>query len=154
MDTMKKTDSGQKKVLVVEDDDKIRQIISRTLEMNGYMVMQASDGPQGLDKSKEADIVLLDMFLPGLSGHDLMGQVRGSGNYVPIVVMSAVLDREGAEKMCGKFGIVDFMEKPFKAADLVAKIGKAASVADDMRFMRKATDRLRGFIERQSKIAL
>lgn len=149
MDTMKKTDSGQKKVLIVEDDRNIRQIIARTLQIHGYTVLESGDGKEGYDLSHEADVILLDMFLPGISGPDLMKKVRENGNYVPIVVMSAVLDQEGAEKSCNKFGMVDFIEKPFKATDLISKIDKAAHVADDLRFVRKATDRLKGFIERQ-----
>jgi len=152
MNTLKKTESGMtKKVLVVEDDERIRTIVARTLEQNGYMVLQAPDGVAGLQQADKADIVLLDMFLPGLSGQDFMKKVRGAGNYVPVVVMSAVLDKENAEKTCEPYGIVDFIEKPFKAADLVSKIGKAASIAEDLRFVRKATDRLKGFIDRQAQ---
>jgi FixJ family two-component response regulator len=68
-----------------------------------------------------------------------------------VVVMSAVLDRTQAIKNCEQFGIVDFMEKPFKAKDLIGKVERAAQTADDLRFVRKATDRVRGFIERQAQ---
>ena len=151
MDTLKKTEFATKKVLVIEDDERIRTIVARTLENNGYLVLQASNGIQGVEQAEKADIVLLDMFLPGMSGQDVLKKVRSTGNYVPVVVMSAVLDKVNAEKSCEPYGIVDFIEKPFKAADLVEKVGHAASVADDLRFVRKATDRLKGFIDRQAQ---
>jgi FixJ family two-component response regulator len=116
------------------------------------MVTEAADGQEALEEADKADIVLLDLFMPKVSGDAFMKQVRGNGNYVPIVVMSAVLDRAQAVKDCKQFGIVDFIEKPFKANDLVGKVEKAAEIAEELRVIRKATDKVRGFIERQSRI--
>lgn len=155
MNTLRKapeTSSGIKKVLVVEDDSKIRTIVSKILEANGYLVVQAANGVEALGQTDKVDIVLLDLFMPGVSGDQFMKKVRSAGNYVPVVVMSAVLDRDQAMKSCEQFGIVDFMEKPFKADELVKKVGKAATVADDLRFVRKATDRVKGFIDRQAQV--
>lgn len=153
METMKspQTETGVKKVLVVEDDVHIRAIVTRILERKGYLVLEAGDGHEAVERAQQADIILLDLFLPGMTGDEVMKKVRESGNYVPVVVMSAVLDRQKAVENCKGYGIVDFIEKPFKANELAEKIGKAAHVADDIKFVRKATDRLKGFIERQAK---
>jgi CheY-like chemotaxis protein len=154
METLKKspeTQVGPKRVLVVEDDAHIREIVARILQSNGYLVEEAGDGREALAQADNADVILLDLFMPNVSGDSFMRQIRGSGNYVPVVVMSAVLDRTQAIKNCEQFGIVDFMEKPFKAKDLIGKVERAAQVSDDLRFVRKATDRVKGFIERQAQ---
>lgn len=155
METLRRnpsTDAGVKKVLVVEDDPRILEIVSNTLHKKGYMVLEASDGKIGLQQVGQADIVLLDLFMPGIAGDEFMRKVRGAGNYVPIVVMSAILDKEDAVKNCESYGIVDFLAKPFKSNDLVEKIGNAAKVADQIKFVPKATERVRGFIERQARV--
>lgn len=153
METLKKspeTQLGPRRVLVVEDDAHIRGIVTRILQSHGYLVVEAADGQEAFEHVDNADVILLDLFMPNVSGDSFMKQVRGSGNYVPVVVMSAVLDRSQAMKNCEQFGIVDFMEKPFKAIELLGKVDKASKVSDDLRFVRKATDRVRGFIERQA----
>lgn len=144
------TEHSVKKVLVVEDDARIRQAVTSILEKNGYLVLQAADGEDGFNQSEKADIILLDMFLPKLPGDQFMKKVRDSGNYVPVVVMSASISKGEAIKSFEDYGIIDFVAKPFQAADIVEKVKHAGTVADNMRFLRKATDRIKGFIERQT----
>jgi DNA-binding response OmpR family regulator len=155
METLRKnpgTETTLKKVLVVEKDGRIRDNVARVLQDQGYMVLQAEDGNEGLKMVDQADIILLDLFIPGTSGGAFMKKVRGAGNYVPIVVMSATLDKEKAIQDCESYGIVDFVEKPFKGHSLCEKIGKAAKVSEDLKYVRKATEGVKGFIERQAKI--
>lgn len=153
METVQKhptTEHSVKKVLVVEDDPRIRQVVTSILEKQGYLVLQASDGEEGFKKSEQADIILLDMFLPKLPGDQFMKKVRDSGNYVPVVVMSASISKGEAIKSFEDYGIVDFVAKPFQAIDILEKVKHAGTVADNIRFIRKATDRIKGFIERQT----
>ena len=142
----------RKTVLVIEDDQPIRDAALWALEKSGYRVLQARDGEEGLALAEEADIVLLDLFLPKVSGEEFLETIRGQGNYVPVVIMSAAFSREEGLRKFGKLGIVDFVPKPFQMSTLVDQVGRAAAVADDMTYMSKATDRLRGFIERQTRV--
>lgn len=141
----------RKTVLVVEDDRAIRNIIGTILDNHNYNVIAACDGVEGLKSVEKADVVLLDLFLPELSGEEFLKKVRGCGNYVPVVVMSAAGKGPEEMAMLKSFGIVDFLAKPFEKYGLISAVGKAAAVADDMSFVRKATDRLKGFIERQAR---
>lgn len=141
----------KKTVLVVEDDQAIRDAAAWALELSGYRVLQAKDGEEGLVQCKKADIVLLDLFIPKVPGEEFLGALRSQGNYIPVIIMSAVLDREEGLRKFGKQGIVDFIPKPLTMSTLVDHVGKAAGVVDDMAYMAKATDRLRGFNDRQSR---
>lgn len=145
------TDPEKKTVLVVEDDQAIRDAVVWALELSGYRTLQARDGEEGLAQAKEADIVLLDLFMPKVSGEEFLGTLRGQGNYIPVIIMSAAFDREEGLRKFGKQGIVDFIPKPFTMSILVDQVGKAADVVDDMAYMSSATDRLRGFNDRQSR---
>ncbi len=139
----------RKRVLVVEDDIAIRKMISNIIGSKGFDVVQAGDGEEALKLVDEADVVLLDLFMPKVSGEEFLHKVREAGNYVPVVVMSAGYGRhEGADKL-KSYGIVDFIPKPFSNKEVADKVVHAAGLADDMKFVRKATDRLKGFIERQ-----
>jgi DNA-binding response OmpR family regulator len=144
-------DPEKKTVLVVEDDQAIREAAVWALEKNGYGVIQAKDGEEGLGKVEAADIVLLDIFMPKVSGEEFLATLRNQGNYVPVIIMSAAFDREEGLRKFGKQGIVDFIPKPFTMSTLVDHVGKAAGVVDDLAYMSKATDRLRGFIARQAR---
>lgn len=145
-------DQEKKTVLVVEDDRGIRDAAVMALEKSGYRVLQARDGEEGLRQAEEADIVLLDLFMPKVSGQEFLETLRGQGNYVPVVIMSAGFDREEGLRRFGELGIVDFVPKPFQMTALIDQVGKAAGVVDNMVYMSKATDRLRGFIERQTRV--
>ena len=143
----------RKKVLVVEDDKAIRSVISTIIGGKGFDVVQASDGEEALKLVDDADVVLLDLFMPKLTGEEFLQRVRKAGNYVPVIVMSAGYGKkEGIEKL-KNYGIVDFIPKPFPSTKEVSdKVVHAAGLADDMKFVRNATDRLKGFIERQKAL--
>lgn len=139
-----------KKVLLVEDDRVLNDIIARSLRTVGHEVLVAEDGEDGLEKVKEADLVLLDLKLPRISGEQFLKRVRESGNYVPVIVITG-LERSDALERIGKYEIVDFIPKPFSSADLHSKIEKAIGVAEQFECIEKATSKLGSFIERQKR---
>lgn len=139
-----------KKVLVVEDDPAIAAALGRRLENLGYKVMRAGTAKHGLDLADEADFMFLDMRLPDFSGEILLERLRNAGNYIPVIAMSAILTKDEAELCLAKFQIVDFMEKPFTLQEVAEKAGHAAEKVEQIRFIGKATEKIKEFIEHQN----
>lgn len=142
----------KKKVLLVEDDNGIRMAAVSVLERHGYEVKAVSDGEEALKQVDGADVVLLDIFLPKLTGDEFLRRIRSKGNYVPVVIMSAAMQEKEALDCFKEFKVVDYVAKPWKTKDLLAKVDRAASIADDLSVVRQTTDRLKGFISRQAAL--
>lgn len=130
-----------KKVLVVEDDPAIRKAVEFILEGNGHRVMAAGNVRDGMLLAPDADVILLDLKLGGESGDQFLEQLRAAGHYTPVIVMSAVYPRVEAETRLKKFKIIDFIEKPFKAKDLIAKVQTSERVAGTIESTCEAADR-------------
>jgi two-component system response regulator VicR len=113
----------RKKVLVVEDEPKIREGIIDALSFQGFEVMSAERGDEALSKAimLNPDLILLDIMLPKLNGLDVCENLRESGIKAPIIFLSAKgqeSDRvEGLER-----GADDYITKPFSIKELIARI--------------------------------
>ena len=110
------------RVLLVEDEESYREATSYMLRREGYEVVAAADGRTGLDEfaSAGADIVLLDLMLPGLSGVEVCRQLRQTSS-VPVIMVTA-RDSE-IDKVVGlEIGADDYVTKPFSHRELVARI--------------------------------
>jgi two-component system, OmpR family, alkaline phosphatase synthesis response regulator PhoP len=112
-----------RRILVVEDDRALRQALAFNLSREGYEVSIAVDGEQalGLARREPADLILLDVMLPGMSGTELLRVLRGEGIQTPVIVLSA----KGAEvdRVVGlKLGADDYVAKPFSRPELLARI--------------------------------
>lgn len=142
---------ARKNVLVVEDDTNLAKGLGAILDRLGYGVSYAKDAKEGAAMASEADLVFLDLRLPGVSGEVLLEDLRHAGNYIPVVVMSAMVPREEAVVRLKKHGIVDFLEKPFSLREVADKAGKASKMCDKLHGVILNTDRLKGFIERQAR---
>ena len=111
------------KVLVVDDDQAVRESLRRSLEYNGYDVALAADGAQALAGIGTAapDVVIMDVMMPKLDGIEATRALRIAGNDVPILVLTArdaVGDRvEGLDA-----GADDYLTKPFALAELLARL--------------------------------
>lgn len=138
-----------KKVLVVEDDNGVRAAICSILERHGYKVSAVPDGEEAMKVVEDSDLVLLDIFLPKITGDEFLRRLRSQGNYIPVVLMSAAMTEVDARECFKEFKIVDFVTKPFRTKDLLQKVEKAASIADNLQVMKLATARLKGFVDRQ-----
>ncbi|WP_041061881.1 response regulator transcription factor [Jeotgalibacillus campisalis] len=114
---------SKKRILVVEDEEKIARVLELELEYEGYTVIKARDGLEGLQKFREEkwDLILLDIMLPGMNGVDLLKRIRHSGDQTPIIMLTAKDEIE--DKVTGlDLGANDYVTKPFQFEELMARI--------------------------------
>jgi len=112
-----------RKVLVVEDDHAMAVALRDGFEYEGYKVMVAKDGSAGLQLATEekADLIILDVMLPKMSGLDICKQLRASGNNVPVIMLTA--RGQEIDKVLGlKIGADDYVTKPFSFMELMARV--------------------------------
>jgi len=110
------------RVLVVEDEESYREALAYMLRKEGFEVVEAADGPAGLAEFDRngADIVLLDLMMPGLSGTEVCRQLRLRGS-VPVIMVTA-RDSE-VDKVVGlEIGADDYVTKPYSGRELLARI--------------------------------
>lgn len=113
---------ASKKILVVEDDYNIYDLISIYLRKEGYTVQGASDGEKGLAvfKAEAPDLVVLDLMLPKMDGWDVCREIKKISD-IPIIMLTA--KGETFDKVLGlKLGADDYMVKPFDPKELIARI--------------------------------
>lgn len=110
-------------ILVVEDDRALAEGLAYNLGKAGYRVLRAADGAEGVALARESrpDLVVLDLMLPGLDGFGFLRDVRGAGDRVPVIVLSA-LDAEGDKIRGLDLGADDYVTKPFGVGELLARI--------------------------------
>ena len=111
------------RILVVDDDRKIVDLVKAYLEKDGYRVLTAYDGLQALDlaRQKRPDLIVLDLMLPELDGLDVCRILRGEGNKVPIIMLTAKTTE--ADKLIGlDLGADDYVTKPFSPRELLARV--------------------------------
>ena len=108
-----------KRILIIDDDIHIGNVLEEMLSKEGYQIFRAYSGTEALfvlSKSKP-DLVLLDLMLPGLNGEDVLPQIKG----IPIIVVSAKVDIDNkVDVLLG--GAVDYVTKPFNMKELLARI--------------------------------
>lgn len=114
-------------VLVADDDDVVRALAVRALEKAGYRVLKTSDGLETLRVMKRSApaLVVLDIGMPGLDGRAVMRIVRSMGDGAPTVVFLTAQDGEEARREGLELGAADYITKPFRPGDLVARVGAA-----------------------------
>jgi DNA-binding response OmpR family regulator len=118
--------NGKKlKVLVVEDEPLISEMITKSLKLEGYLVESASTGEEGLGKAKEVspDLVLLDVLLPKMDGWEVLTRLRDDpkSKDLPIIMLTALADEKS--KVQGlRGGADDYVTKPFSALELMARV--------------------------------
>ncbi|MBE6765348.1 MAG: response regulator transcription factor [Clostridia bacterium] len=114
-----------KKILVVEDEDNIREFVVINLKRAGYDVTEASTGEQALEIFDEQrggfDVVLLDIMMPGIDGITVCRQIRSQSSNIGIIMLTA--KTQEMDKVSGlMMGADDFVTKPFSPSELVARI--------------------------------
>jgi signal transduction histidine kinase/ActR/RegA family two-component response regulator len=118
---------GDERVLVVEDEEMVRNMACRALEEFGYTVLEAMDGPTALgllDTQDEPDLVLCDIVMPGMSGPALGAAIAERAPEVPIIYMSGYPSQDVARRQLVPEGAA-FIQKPFRPEDLAAKVRAA-----------------------------
>ncbi len=117
------TKSGPTKILVVDDDVRLRDLLTRYLGEQGFQVVALQDA-RDLDRKLQRDpphLVVLDLMLPGEDGLSVCRRLRGAGEMVPIIMLTA--KGEDVDRIVGlEMGADDYMPKPFNPRELVARI--------------------------------
>ena len=112
-----------KRILIVEDDPGILLGLKDEFESEGYTVYQAEDGEEGLEMARTItpDLIILDVMMPVLNGHEVCKQLRREGNQTPILMLT-VKDRE-IDKVLGlELGADDYVTKPFSLLEVVVRV--------------------------------
>jgi DNA-binding response OmpR family regulator len=111
------------KILAVDDEDSIRELLELQLKRNGYETLTAADGQAALEQAAKADLVLLDVMLPGIDGFEVCRRLKAdpSTQAIPIIMLTA--KAEEIDKVLGlELGADDYMVKPFSVRELLARI--------------------------------
>jgi two-component system alkaline phosphatase synthesis response regulator PhoP len=112
-----------KKILLIEDDENIRELVSWNLQDERYDCSTAGDGIKGLELAQtgEFDLILLDLMLPGIDGYEVIKSLHNDGINTPIIMLTA--KNEEIDKVIGlEFGADDYITKPFSVRELKARI--------------------------------
>lgn len=112
-----------KTVLIVEDERPIVEILKFNLKREGYEVLEALDGKTGLElgKTRDPDLILLDVMLPEMNGFEVCAALRDFGSAVPIIMLTA--REEESDKVFGlEAGADDYITKPFSMRELLARV--------------------------------
>jgi DNA-binding response OmpR family regulator len=110
-------------ILVIDDDDNLRDTIGVLLEREGFRALLAADGMTGLDQAilTKPALIITDLRLPGLSGVEVCKRLRSSGVLTPIIVLSAI-GEEIDKVLLLEIGADDYVVKPFGTRELLARI--------------------------------
>jgi DNA-binding NtrC family response regulator len=117
----------KKRILVVEDEDKLRRVIELQLTSSGFDVDKAPTAEEGLKVVDRADLVLSDLRLPNMDGLQFLSLIRRQNTQVPVVMMTAFGSVETAVEAM-KSGATDFLLKPFSLDHLMQVVGKALEI--------------------------
>lgn len=119
MEHVCKSDKIAKRILIIDDDIHIGNMLEEALSKEGYEVLRAYSGTEALLvlAGAKPDLILLDLMLPGLQGEEVISQIKG----IPVIVVSAKADLENkVDLLLG--GAVDYVTKPFHMRELLARI--------------------------------
>ncbi|MBM4464779.1 MAG: response regulator transcription factor [Chloroflexi bacterium] len=111
------------RILVVDDNRKTVDLVQAYLEKDGYRVLTAYDGLQALELARQGrpGLIVLDLMLPGMDGLDVCRVLRGEGNKVPIIMLTAKTTE--TDKLIGlDLGADDYVTKPFSPRELLARV--------------------------------
>jgi DNA-binding response OmpR family regulator len=112
------------RILVVDDDPTVREVVRRYLTREGHEVIEATDGPSALSAIREAapDLVVLDLMLPGIDGLQVCREIRRSST-VPVIMLTAL--GEESDRVVGlEYGADDYLVKPFSPRELTLRVAR------------------------------
>jgi DNA-binding response OmpR family regulator len=123
-----------KSILVIDDNDDIRGLLSLVLQKEGYEVLEAAGGSEALIKINESkpDLILLDVMMPGLSGLEVLATIRESRekkiSEVPVIMITAKSTTDDIDAAI-ELGANSYIVKPFRPANLVEKVSEIFQAA-------------------------
>ncbi len=119
--------SQPKTVLVIDDDKRLRQLLSTFLKKQGFQVAMADSGQEGLTWLEQslADIIVLDVMMPGMSGHEVAQHLKQSATLAPIPILMLTALGETEDRIQGlTLGADDYLSKPFDPRELLLRLQK------------------------------
>ena len=110
-------------ILIAEDEQRLADVLVRGFQLSGYQTQVAASGDVALEKllEREFDLCLLDLMMPGLDGMTVLDRARKQGVTQPIVVLSALGDRD-TKDTCSNLGANEFVSKPFSIRTLRERV--------------------------------
>jgi len=144
---------GRGKVLVVDDEQTVRDLLKRTLEGAGYEVVTAGSGLEALERvcEQEVGVVLLDLKMPGMTGMEVLGKLTADWPEICVIMVTAVIDAQTAVKAMN-LGAYDYITKPFNLEDVLLKMRRAIEKRDfqlrDKLLMQELQQSVKGQSER------
>ena len=117
--------SNQGNILVVDDEEGIRSMISKAVSPHGYRVLSAENVREAFETitKEHIDLILLDLHMPGLYGHELLRFLRECGSDLPVIILSAYVEEMLADDL--RKSVSAILKKPFSIHKLVDEIDKA-----------------------------
>lgn len=115
-----------KKILIIEDDEFIRELVKRKLRKEDFEILEVVEGEKGITKIKEEkpDLILLDIILPGIDGFEVLTQIKQdpATSQIPVIILSNLGEKKEIEKGL-KLGAADYLVKAhFTIAEVLQKI--------------------------------
>lgn len=128
-------------LLIIEDDQVMRQTLAEVFEKRGHRLLQAASGDEGLTlyQVKKVDLLLLDLRLPDCNGLEVLKEIRDRDDFTPIIVLTALPDVKTAVTAI-KLGATDYLTKPFELEELKILVDRSletASMRDDVTRLRR-----------------
>jgi DNA-binding NtrC family response regulator len=119
---------GNSRILIVDDDKGIRELLSSLVETEGFRALTAGDGEMALKmiRSEDPDLLLLDIVMPGMDGMEVLRQVKDIDRELPVVLITGYADVPGAVKAM-KAGAYDYLPKPFNNQEVIRIIQRATA---------------------------
>ncbi len=114
------------RILIVDDEEVVRNVLQRILKEAGYDVTTATDGGNAIDilYQEEHEVVLLDIKMPGMTGIEVLAKLTAEWPDICVIMITAVVDAQTAVKAM-KLGALDYITKPFDQNDVIQKVGEA-----------------------------
>jgi len=111
------------KILAVDDDDSIRELLALQLTRHGYEVLTAADGAEALAKASQAEFILLDLMLPKIDGYEVCRRLKSDERTKEIPIIMLTAKAEEIDTVLGlELGADDYLAKPFSMRELLARI--------------------------------
>ena len=133
------------KVLVIDDEQVVRQVVNRLLTEEGYEVIEAPYGQAGyhMAVSEKPNIIMLDLMMPVMDGFEVLSKLKSNPETrpIPVIILTVKIDAE-SERRCMRFGAVDYIKKPWGPDELGDRVAMALGYPEK-RFARHPTRRFR-----------
>lgn len=113
-------------VLIIDDEPDVCVLFQRLLEPEGYRVITAGDGPEGIEKNEQAnpDLIILDLKMPQMDGIATLRRIRAKDEDVPVIILTGYGSAETAREAVD-LDVYEYIAKPFRPADIIAAVKEA-----------------------------